>query len=214
MLNNISRNKIDAYKNNNFDDNNVGMCLTPDCIHSASSVMEKLDLSINPCDDFYDFACGNFIKTTNIPEDKSSVNMFTLIDDTLADQLSSLLSSDPSPTDIKPFILAKFMYASCLATTEIESTAHQTLHKLLDQIGGWPVLKREKWNDTWTWEKITKESASLGLPSNFMLSFSVASDWMNSSRRILDVGIVPEDILFIFLCLSENLLTITFLILS
>lgn len=185
-----SNNNIETSLYNNINLNNADMCLTPDCIHSASSIMEKLDSSINPCDDFYDFACGNFIKTTNIPDDKSSVNMFSVIEDRLADQLSSLLASDPGFNDIKPFILAKFMYASCVATSEIEMTAHNVLHKLLGQIGGWPVLEKEEWKEKWTWERITQESSNIGLPSNYIIAFSVASDWMNSSRRILDVGIV------------------------
>lgn len=208
LQNSSSNNKVDtSLYNNNINHNSADMCLTPDCIHSASSVMEKLDSSINPCDDFYDFACGNFIKTTNIPDDKSSVNMFSVIEDTLADQLSSLLASDPVITDIKPFILAKFMYASCVATTEIEMTAHKTLHKMLEEIGGWPVLKRDKWNETWTWERITKESSSLGLPSNYMLAFSVASDWMNSSRRILDVGIVQLKVRLQYLTVNYSSLS-------
>uniref|UniRef100_A0A336JZW6 CSON009745 protein n=1 Tax=Culicoides sonorensis TaxID=179676 RepID=A0A336JZW6_CULSO len=193
LQNNSSNSKLGTsfYSNNmNIDKKNAEMCLTPDCIHSASSVMDKIDPNINPCDDFYDFACGNFIKTTNIPDDKSSVNMFSVIEDTLADQLSYLLSSEPSFDDIKPFVLAKFMYSTCVATTDIETTAHQTLKKLLKKIGGWPVLMTDNWNETWTWEKINQESSNLGFTSNYMLAFSVASDWMNSSRRILDVGIV------------------------
>lgn len=190
-LQNVSMNKnVETSLYSNINHTIAEMCLTPDCIHSASSIMEKIDTSINPCDDFYDFACGNFIKTTNIPDDKSSVNMFSVIEDTLADQLSSLLASDPSITDIKPFILAKFMYASCVATSEIEMTAHKTLQKLIGKIGGWPILAKEAWNETWTWEQITQKSSSMGLPSNYILAFSVASDWMNSSRRILDVCIV------------------------
>lgn len=179
---------------NSFDkkyvDINAEMCLIPECVHSASMVMEKLDMSINPCDDFYDFACGNFIKTTNIPEDKNSVNMFSVIEDTLADQLSYLLASEPTLKDIKPFILAKFMYASCVTTSQIELTSHKTLHRIIEKFGGWPVLKGDKWNSSWTWEKINIESSKMGYSSHYMLAFSVASDWVNSSRRILDVGIV------------------------
>lgn len=30
-----------------------GYCLTPDCVKVAASVIEAIDLTVDPCDDFY-----------------------------------------------------------------------------------------------------------------------------------------------------------------
>lgn len=162
------------------------VCLAPQCVHSASSILEKIDTTVDPCDDFYDFACGTFIKTTYIPDDKSSVNMFSLIEDELSNQLNGLLSTDLDAGEIKPFLLAKYMYQSCITIGEIERSAHKTIKSIISRLGGWPVLGN--WNESLTWEDINHRSAEHGFPPHYLLAFAVASDWMNSSRRILDVG--------------------------
>lgn len=38
----------------NIDNNqSKNYCLTPDCVKVAASVIEAIDLTVNPCDDFY-----------------------------------------------------------------------------------------------------------------------------------------------------------------
>lgn len=87
-----------------------GICLT------ASSVLKNLDDSVDPCDDFYRFACGNFMKKTHIPDDQSSVNIFSIIGDQLQEQLRSLFDEKPQPNEPKPFTLAKNLFSACMNT--------------------------------------------------------------------------------------------------
>jgi predicted metalloendopeptidase len=35
----------------------------------AQAVRAAMDFSVNPCDDFYQFACGTWIKNTTLPDD-------------------------------------------------------------------------------------------------------------------------------------------------
>lgn len=69
---------------------------------------------VEPCDDFYKFACGGFLDTTIIPDDKTTVNTFSLIVDDLEEQLRSSIEQESLPNEPKPFKLAKDFYKACM----------------------------------------------------------------------------------------------------
>jgi len=57
------------------------VCLTAECTGSAARLLQGIDKTVNPCDNFFDFACGTWRKTNVIPEDKSSLNVFGVLRD-------------------------------------------------------------------------------------------------------------------------------------
>ena len=49
---------------------------------SAASILSWMDKSVDPCEDFYRYSCGSWIKKSFIPEDKSTIGTFeTLTND-------------------------------------------------------------------------------------------------------------------------------------
>lgn len=97
------------------------VCLTPGCIHTASKVLDALDSSVEPCDDFYHFACGSYVKNTNIPDEKVSVNTFSVIGDLLQEQLRTLVSEETREDEPKPFRLAKNFFKACMNKSKFGS---------------------------------------------------------------------------------------------
>ena len=64
---------------------------TQGCIQTAADLLDKLDQTANPCDDFYQFACGGYIEKTVIPDDRTRTSMFSVVGDKLNEQVGFLL---------------------------------------------------------------------------------------------------------------------------
>lgn len=93
---------------------NDKLCLTAECIHTASAVLSRMKPEIEPCDDFYQFACGTYLDETQIPDDKVSVNTFSVISDKLQQQLKEIITEVRPETDPKHYRLPNTFYRACM----------------------------------------------------------------------------------------------------
>ncbi|CAG9827195.1 unnamed protein product [Diabrotica balteata] len=178
--------KIVTITSQDHEDEKV--CLSPGCIHTASRVLEYMDESVDPCDDFYQFTCGNFIKKTNIPDDKSSVTSFTLIGDELQEQLRTMIEEPIQEDEPKPFKLTKKLYKACMNKTLIEEDGMTTISEVLKQLGGWPVLEGDSWNENdFDWKNSVYKFRKVGYGVDYFIDFSVVGDVKNSTKRVIDL---------------------------
>ncbi|XP_047040451.1 neprilysin-2 isoform X1 [Helicoverpa zea] len=166
----------------------VELCNSPGCIHTASKLLLNMDDKVDPCDDFYDFACGSFMKNTRIPDDKTSVNTFSIITDQLQEQIRALLDEPIIENEPRPFALAKTLYQACMNRTAIESRGVQPLLDMLKRLGGWPVLDGDSWDEkSFSWEQSVYKFRSAGYSVDYFLDFSISVDVKNSTKRIIDL---------------------------
>lgn len=155
----------------------------------------RIDVSAHPCDDFYDFACGSFIQDTFTPDERVAVDTSTKLRDVIDAQLYTLLmdaNDDGAKASLK---LSKKLFNSCLgerkrlrldmkeeATTRCYPISGQSdvneinsLRAIVGELGGWPLLQGELWNDE-RWllnEAIAKMRKILGHRSDEV--FDIAS---------------------------------------
>lgn len=89
-------------------------CFTAPCVRSAADIIMKLDAKVDPCDDFYDFACGSFFEEIVTPDEESTVDSLTLMSDKLQEFLLTLLSTPVKSLEPENHKLVKLFYQSCL----------------------------------------------------------------------------------------------------
>ena len=97
------------------------------CIQTAADLLDKLDETADPCDDFYQFACGSFIEETVIPDDRTRTSMFSILGDKLDVQVRGLLEGEIKASDPKPFQMAKSVFQSCMDKETIEVKKNNVL---------------------------------------------------------------------------------------
>ncbi|RCN35715.1 hypothetical protein ANCCAN_18409 [Ancylostoma caninum] len=63
----------------------------------ASDILTKsMNFSVDPCEDFFEFTCGNWIAKHPIPSHRSSYSQFINLSDKVHDKMRGETSSSPS----------------------------------------------------------------------------------------------------------------------
>lgn len=139
-----------------------------------------MNFSVRPCDDFYQFACGRFEKTTIIPDDSGSINTINMIEGRVMAQLHTLLNSEIYPNEIRPFKMAKQMYRQCMNTVQIEANGLDFVKAKLNLTSRWPVLLDED-----EWDESLWNATDF---NRFSVDFFIDTDVKNTTRRALYVS--------------------------
>lgn len=66
-------------------------CVTADCVKVASVMLRAMDTTADPCEDFYQYACGSWIKQNAIPAGNSRYSTFDALSDSNELVLRNLL---------------------------------------------------------------------------------------------------------------------------
>uniref|UniRef100_A0AAQ4S1M9 Endothelin-converting enzyme 1 n=1 Tax=Gasterosteus aculeatus aculeatus TaxID=481459 RepID=A0AAQ4S1M9_GASAC len=160
-----------------------GLCLTEPCINVASAVMRALDRSVDPCHDFYNYACGGWVKKNPLPEGKSRWGPFSDLWEHNILAMKHLLENTSMKGLSKAEEKAQRYYQACMNEVKIEELGAKPLQELISQIGGWAL--------TGPWDKNNFQEVLRMVSANYHTSpfftVFVSTDSKNSNSNIIQV---------------------------
>uniref|UniRef100_A0A673K1G7 Endothelin-converting enzyme 1 n=1 Tax=Sinocyclocheilus rhinocerous TaxID=307959 RepID=A0A673K1G7_9TELE len=160
-----------------------GMCLSEPCVSVASTVLGALDRSVDPCQDFYNFACGGWVRKNPLPEGKSRWGPFSNLWEHNMAIMRNLLENTSMTSLSKAEQKAQWYYQACMNEMKIEALGAKPLQDLINQTGGWGLKG--------PWEKDNFQEVLRTVSANFRTSpfftVFVSTDSKSSNSNIIQV---------------------------
>ena len=149
-----------------------------------------IDQTKIPCDDFYEFACGNFIKEAVIPASELEIGTSTIARDTLKKRLKLLLEAESEPGEPAVFSSLRKLYSSCMDEKLIEEFGREKILEKIHDLGGWPLLQGKEWvGENFVWQKLKEKAKRMGFTNNdLILNIGIAASPENTAKKIMTIG--------------------------
>ena len=172
------------------------VCNSPVCHQIADTIKRNLNESEEPCNDFYKFACGGWIKTQEIPNSEFEFNPMTFIKREIDDKLHKLIEEEPDSNANTAFFKAQVFYKSCMDNETLDSLGAKPALDYITYLGGWSVCNNEEWkvkSQQWNVYEVLKKTQRNIFPlpnsqnTQAFFKVQITKDYRNSTKHLIQV---------------------------
>nr|XP_034190777.1 endothelin-converting enzyme homolog [Osmia lignaria] len=162
------------------------LCTTKQCQELAKLLMEGMKKNINPCDDFYEYVCGNWKIHNPLPPDEKRWNLVVKLQRNVDRRLEEILKSEATPEDLYAVRFSKRAYNVCMDTDEMDKAGLQPLVSTLWRVGGWPlIMEEEEWDEQiFKWQTIDDYYANI-IGLNAFHDLHIVQYWSSKEYDII-----------------------------
>ncbi|XP_067131308.1 endothelin-converting enzyme homolog isoform X2 [Centruroides vittatus] len=161
------------------------MCISVTCIDVASYLLLSMNKSINPCENFYSYACGNYFINREFQRGISNkiIEQQKTVDNKLIDLFNNNMIDSILPVSQKALSYYKF----CFRSDERNETKYTNY--LINNLGSMPCLKN------WKKTGFLFHSVSLAtrLSKHGLFEFGVTLNEKTKTENIMMIKRVPID---------------------
>ena len=159
------------------------VCITEGCIDAAYHMFHSMNQSVDPCDNFYEYACGGWAQNNPIPESKGFWGIYSVLQEDNERIVRQLLTG--AATNSEAIKKSKTFYDACMNLTAVNKKGAKPLLDIINQLGGWNVT--QDWNSfNFDFNKKLQAVHRYSVPVFF--STDVDADDKNSAKNILKVN--------------------------
>ncbi|XP_020284436.1 endothelin-converting enzyme 1-like isoform X2 [Pseudomyrmex gracilis] len=168
----------------------IKICDSEDCVRIAASLKESMNASVDPCDDFYQYACGRWSQEHPIPDSSLTNSWFSERSDRVSRKIRELLKVNVSAGQVPRAVMqTKTLFTSCMDTRSMNELDLSPLIDLLELLN-LPMIPAALTNKTDNYiEQSAKVKRILG--RDIFFGFDIMPDPRNNSRNVLYLD-VPE----------------------
>ncbi|HUE04912.1 MAG TPA: M13 family metallopeptidase [Bryobacteraceae bacterium] len=149
--------------------------------YSPSLDLTDMDRSVNPCEDFYHYTCGGWLKKNPIPADQSSWSVYAKLTQDNERFLWGILEDTAKPNPARSAVEREIgdFFAACMDEAGVEKAGASPLAPELSAIGALKSVADLP-------EFLAREHAAQDF--GMLFSFSSSQDYADSSREIAFAG--------------------------
>ncbi|KAL1501599.1 hypothetical protein ABEB36_006896 [Hypothenemus hampei] len=184
---NVVEHHLEIAKDNELKLKSEQPCLNKSCIQIANRILNSINFSRDPCEDFYSYSCDGWLNANPQPEGKRNWGTFMKFEYENYLIIKHKLEQPIATLKSKAEKKAKMYYESCLDTNEtVESLGSQPMIDLITKIGGWNITTKNFTIKSWTLQN-SLETILNKYSVGALFSYGVGEDDRNSSRHMLQL---------------------------
>lgn len=151
----------------------------------AKKIYQAMDFNVDPCVDFYKFACGR------VAEVKNNVHAHADVQRDIDKEIQMIVEEPISKNEMKIFTLVKKLYKMCMNNSKLSLEGLDSLQHIFEKFGGWPILENDRWNETnLAWIDIAENFMKHTYNADFLFEVEAGGRLENNSDIVLFVRMV------------------------